>query len=229
MATPKKPTNRKPTPNQQAYRKEVKRIQDFVRRAEKRGYKFTEPVIPPTPKRITKKQIEALKKTKPADLYAKTKYYDVILDKWVTGTEEQKLVRQRASKKRKKPFDVGPDTPPEVTDLILRYTEELLQNWQPLDEWDKWRKKVKTRDVNIAKSVLKGAINNLGRNQVAKNLEAHADRVKELLWYICYGNSDDKWDAIEMDLAEFRAILYGTKNTVAQAKKLAEDIDETGL
>ena len=45
------------TPNQQAWEKELKRLQQFIRRAKKRGYTFSEDVIPETPKRITKKQL----------------------------------------------------------------------------------------------------------------------------------------------------------------------------
>ena len=45
------------TPNQQAWKKELKRLQQFIRKAKKRGYTFPDDVIPETPKRITKKQL----------------------------------------------------------------------------------------------------------------------------------------------------------------------------
>ena len=48
------------TANQQAWKKELKRLHQFIRRAEKRGYSFPSDVIPETPARITKKQLSKM-------------------------------------------------------------------------------------------------------------------------------------------------------------------------
>ena len=44
------------------YKKERKRIQSFIRSAEKRGYRFPDNIIPKQPKRIRKESVERLKK-----------------------------------------------------------------------------------------------------------------------------------------------------------------------
>ena len=43
------------------YEKQVKRIKQFISRAEKRGYRFIEDVVPQTPKRVTKQAVQRLK------------------------------------------------------------------------------------------------------------------------------------------------------------------------
>ena len=56
---------------QRQYEKELKRIKQFIRRAEKRGYRFPDNVIPPKPKRITRASVSRLQKIKPQTLYKK--------------------------------------------------------------------------------------------------------------------------------------------------------------
>ena len=52
------------TANQRAYLAEVKRIKQAVKRLEKRGYRFSDDVIPQMPKRVTKKAIKEIQKLK---------------------------------------------------------------------------------------------------------------------------------------------------------------------
>lgn len=56
------------------YNKELKRIRQFIRRAEKRGYKFEDNIIPKKPKKITQGSIRKLKKINPDYLYKKSVY-----------------------------------------------------------------------------------------------------------------------------------------------------------
>lgn len=87
------------TANQLEYMKELRRINQAVRRAEKRGYRFVEEVVPPTPKRVTKKAIQTLKEITPPKLYAKAQYLDEHTGKVVSGQEGRKLEAQaRATK-----------------------------------------------------------------------------------------------------------------------------------
>lgn len=55
------PKPRKPTPNQLEWQKEVARLQRAAKRAEKQGKPVPVNFIPPTPKRITKKQLNLIK------------------------------------------------------------------------------------------------------------------------------------------------------------------------
>ena len=65
---------RKQTPAERAYSKQVKRIKQFIRRAEKRGYQFSEDVLPQRPKRVTQASVRKLAKLTPDKLYQKAVY-----------------------------------------------------------------------------------------------------------------------------------------------------------
>ena len=64
----------KQTPAERAYSKQVKRIKQFIRRAEKRGYQFSEDVLPQRPKRVTQASVRKLAKLTPEKLYQKAVY-----------------------------------------------------------------------------------------------------------------------------------------------------------
>lgn len=70
-------SKQKITPIRQAYLKEVKRLKNYQRRAEKKGYTFSQPLAPAIPKRVTKKKLEEIKSIKPR----KIRGTDTILDK----------------------------------------------------------------------------------------------------------------------------------------------------
>ena len=95
------------TPEQQALEREVKkqrkRIQQFVRRAQKRGFSFPENIVPTLPKKITEKTLSRYKSMTPEQLYKKSVYTDYqgtfIESKRVTikGTERRKQERHIAA------------------------------------------------------------------------------------------------------------------------------------
>ena len=55
---------------QKEYKKEVRRIERIIKRAEQEGFIFPEDVVPKIPKKITKKALEKIKSVKQSDLYA---------------------------------------------------------------------------------------------------------------------------------------------------------------
>ena len=90
----------KQTPNQRAYAKQVKRIRQFIRRAEKRGYQFTENVLPKTPKRVTQASIRKLAQLTPEKLYQKAVYGgEASFGEIVKGVEGIKLERKLRARK----------------------------------------------------------------------------------------------------------------------------------
>lgn len=96
----------KQTPNQRAYAKQVKRIKQFIRRAEKRGYQFSENVLPQKPKRVTQASIRKLARLTPEKLYQKAVYGgEATGGEIVKGTEgiklERKVRAQKAAQTRK--------------------------------------------------------------------------------------------------------------------------------
>lgn len=91
---------RKQTPAERAYSKQVKRIKQFIIRAEKRGYKFSEDVLPQKPKRVTQASVRKLAKLTPEKLYQKAIYGGLASEgEIVPATVGVKLERSLRSKK----------------------------------------------------------------------------------------------------------------------------------
>ena len=89
------------TKNQIAFKKQITRIKNFIRRATKRGYEFSDNVIPSMPKRVTKKSIEKIKNIKPKDLYSKASYLDKSTGEIVSGSTGRKIERNLSTQKAK--------------------------------------------------------------------------------------------------------------------------------
>lgn len=94
---------RKQTPTERSYFKQVKRINQFIRRAEKRGYQFSSDVLPKKPKRITQASVRKLAKLTPDKLYKKAVYGgEASYGEIVSGLEGRKLERSLRAKKAAK-------------------------------------------------------------------------------------------------------------------------------
>ena len=89
------------TKKQIAFKKQDTRIKNFIRRATKRGYEFSDNVIPTMPKRVTKKSIEKIKNIKPKDLYSKASYLDKSTGEIVSGSTGRKIERNLSTQKAK--------------------------------------------------------------------------------------------------------------------------------
>ena len=90
----------KQTPAERAYSKQVKRIKQFISRAEKRGYQFGEDVLPQRPKRVTQSSVRKLAKLTPEKLYQKAVYGGLASEgEIVPATEGVKLERYLRAKK----------------------------------------------------------------------------------------------------------------------------------
>lgn len=84
---------------EQEYNRELKRIQQFLRRASKRGYIWGDNVIPKRPKKITEKSVAKLKRLTPDVLYKKGEYLDTSTGELLSGTKGRALERKRATEK----------------------------------------------------------------------------------------------------------------------------------
>lgn len=91
---------RKQTPAERAYSKQVKRIRQFISRAEKRGYQFSDNVLPQRPKRVTQASVKKLAKITPEKLYQKAVYGGLATyGEIVPAIEGLKLERSLRAKK----------------------------------------------------------------------------------------------------------------------------------
>lgn len=97
---------KQPSQLEQQYQKELRRIKQFIRRAEKRGYEFTEDIIPKKPKRITQASIRNLQKRDANYLYKKATAISEETGQVITGQqkrkEENKKRSQRAAETRRR-------------------------------------------------------------------------------------------------------------------------------
>lgn len=84
------------------YNKERRRIQNFLRRAEKRGYIGTEDILPPVPKTVTQASVRRLKKLTANELYKKMKFVDRETGTIYSGNRGREIERERAGKKSAK-------------------------------------------------------------------------------------------------------------------------------
>lgn len=126
---------RKQSANQREYAKQVKRIRQFISRAEKRGYMFDEEVIPQTPKRITKKSIQTLKELTPEKIYSKAHFLDTSTGEVMAGSAGRKVERQRSAEKakatreRKKNKPKSPYTP-DFDQYYPGFSEMVISNYK---------------------------------------------------------------------------------------------------
>lgn len=90
----------KQTPTERAYSKQVRRIKQFISRAEKRGFHFNENVLPKRPNRITQASVRKLAKLTPEKLYQKAEYAgSATYGEIVSGVKGRRLERSLRAKK----------------------------------------------------------------------------------------------------------------------------------
>lgn len=90
---------RKQTPTQKAYYKERRRIQSFIRRAEKRGYIFDAGILPEIPKKITAASVRRLKALTPKELYKKSRVVIEETGEIISGTHARNIERSISAQK----------------------------------------------------------------------------------------------------------------------------------
>lgn len=140
----------------QEYAKEVARIRRQQRRMEARGYVFQQPVVPAIrPERVTKRDVDRLKKLTTAALYEKALYADPATGEAVSGIAGRSLERSaaalRAADTRRRNQEsyihyVTEETPEEyrsdkIADPYMITEEELkreLQSASQLIEYGGW-------------------------------------------------------------------------------------------
>lgn len=129
---------KKRTTLQQQFQKERKRLQQAVRRANKRGYEFPENIVPELPKRVTKQSLQRIQSTKPADLYKKSTWVDYSTGEILQGETARKLERQavalRSAETRRQKQNVSRETKqekPVTPDVSSDNPKSHLPDYRP--------------------------------------------------------------------------------------------------
>lgn len=212
------------TPNQIAWDKEIRRIQNFMKRAEKRGYSFEEIELPKKPKRITQKAIGELKSLTPSKLYTQAKY-EISPYKFVTGTEGRKIERQRAASKgvitraiNRAKSKVGLSE----TSIVLSNVWNQINSFSPMWNWSEYFTKVKTQDVNDLVKILSDAISQNGADVTAMRLQNMASDYNSIIDRILYSSDEN---TVNYELANMATILKGSSLTLEESKRLTESAE----
>ena len=224
---------------EQQVKKERRRVKQFIRRAEKRGFTFSSTAVPDLPKKITEQTLSRWQKITPSELYRKAVYTSPT-GTTIKGTERRKQERKesaiKAAKTRKEYYRWSKEKPSSrpanegkvIIDVVLddfsAYTEtrDNFTEWTPSSYWSDDLSKYKKRDKERGWGILQGAINELGIEQVARNLKNNAIEVSNIIQRILYesGNSyrvDSRNGEINMALNRFQAIVYGRPLTVEES------------
>lgn len=240
------------TPNQEKYAELQKRLKRKLRDVGKRGFVPNTKVIKPVaelPKIVRKKDIEKIEK-QIKNIYDYVKYYDPVKDTYISGEERRKQERVEAARKgwekrREKAAKAERDrffypdyddgyydeedgeyNLPSEEDLIIQQVEDMISNWEVSPKWSSELQDIKREDKNLLRSVFTGAINTLGKEQVARNIQG---RTTELLHYIneiLYQSGNKRRNSgregVRYAVQQCRDIFYGRASTVEESRELTE-------
>lgn len=199
---------------------EIKRIKRFIREAEKRGYVFSDNVIPKMPKVATAATVRKYQAINPKGLYKKAAYYDQ--DKKISGSKRRAEERSEAAKKAAQTRKIN------RTMKVLKEVRKIIAEWTPNPAWSDDLAHIKEQDKNKLENMLNGAIAAEGEYAVAKRLEEKHDQVIELTYAIIYGDSPKRnmpqsgRDGVMQNLATFAAILHGKPLTIRESMEYTE-------
>lgn len=233
---PKSTANKKSlSKNKQLYKKQEKRIKSFYKRAEKRGYRFEIKETFDSTKRITQKELKRLSQLTPRKLYETATYLDPVSGKTVSGTEGRVIERRAAYYKGREKQMATPYTPeyspPDTTEDILQNIEDLfnlIDSFEHKDSWSPDFRRIKTNDKNMLLNMLTGAISQLGKRQVAENIEANATELKNQVESVLYGSSGDKKDGVQPNLIKIHEILFQRSPNMWEAEEYMEEHENWG-
>lgn len=213
---------KKRTENQKAYQKERRRLLQAVRRAEKQGYIFPEDIVPELPKRVTKKQLEKIQKTKPKQLYKKAEFVYQETGEIVPAEQRKQEVKQegirkaKETRKRKKKINT-PSVPAyyptiSIIDTIRDRLSELSREAKPPVPIENRK--------NELLAIFEDSVTLYADNiaEYEHYLEAHESEIADLLNVISYDSNAEQVSASFVTLGR---ILNTQSLSMSQAENLS--------
>ena len=199
---------KKLTPNQQAYQRERKRLQQSKYYVQKKGYYFESDPVPTMPKRVTQKALEEISGIKTRDLYPLAEFTDTDTGKTISGTLARRLERKQSTKRRRqaqikarRKKQGGTSTPPPETDS---------EGWDETDSIP-----------NFSQQIIDNAI-----SEILHMPPEIADRLVGLIKYLVHINGEDAVAQALMDMpGQFHYYLQLYKyDSEAAAEGFASDL-----
>ena len=217
------------------YMQERRRIQNFIRRAEKRGYIVPKDLLPKIPKRVTKASISRLQKLDAKAIYDKSTYVSRETGEVVSGRKGRAIERTIAAKKgaetrkRKaaavKASQSEPPFIPRETDIILENLREQLETFMPSISATRYQQEQQVNHRDLLLGALDDAIDELGEDAVAQNIKKHSNELSDLIETALYTAYDN---VMKTSLVQFYNILHGdamSTETNIELSTLEEELD----
>lgn len=245
------------TPNQDKYKELRRRLKRKLRDVKKRGMTpnraFNEEWLgDEIPEKVRKSTLEKMQKAL-KNIYEFVRYYDPLKEVYISGVERRKQERSEASRKgwekrredamkidqfweefdsEQEQYNYFSNLPDEET-MVLDQVEEMILNWEASPTWSNELQEIKREDRNLLKSIFDGAVNELGRTQVAHNISGRSEELLQYVNDVLYA-SGDKFkrsgrDGVMNRIQQIRDILYGRSSTVEESielTRLAERLNE---
>lgn len=233
---------RKQTEAEKLYSKQLKRIKQFIRRAEKRGFIFEENIIPQRPKKVTKASVRRLEKLTPEKLYKKSLYLEEatgeVVDSLKRRKEERKQAAKKASKTRKERQKARRNwtkedaeknrehLPTEGKESFKNTIEEFVSRLQIDTSWlgKKRRRPIALQETIHSQGILMNLINQqielYGEEEIGNRLQSNSDKLSELLSIILW---DSKAEAIQSATRVFAETLTANSLMPSQLQELEQE------
>ena len=235
-------------------KRERRRIQQIVRRLERKGYSFSKSIVPTLPKNITEATLRKYKGIDINYIYKQSVYVSpegTIVSGLERRAEERHERSQKASETRKKYYASGTHNKagtgkiPKEADVVLDNIEKQIDVFTiediefQINEWlidDRWSRELvilKNKDVNLLKQALDRAISENGREAVARRIQENATKIMSIVSSVLYESGSKFHDTgrqgMNAKIQEFYSLISGHSLTARESMRLtdtAEAINE---
>lgn len=234
-------TVKKKTQAEIQYAKELRRIKQFISRAEKRDYRFSDDVIPQKPQKIGSRSVQKLKHITPKELYKKatalTETGDI-----VSGTqkrlEERRISAQKSAETRRRNLEKL--SKPSTVDFETKQRHIDEQNLEKLREEEYSKQFTEgeivyrgilnmieisgmTRSSDHLKRTLQDIISSQGREETLRRIGQNKEEVTALCQYaLMYDiNNEGHRSAIR----NLEMMLRGRPLTLEEARNIEDIMD----
>ena len=140
--------------------------------------------------------------------------------------EQNKTLREHPENvfKPHKPTQEEYEELPHEAEIILDRIYSEIERWQPDPRWSGQLENIKRDDTNQLRSIIDGAINQLGREQVIRNLADNAEEFEALCMEIMYVSGSARVElgreGVRIDLVKITQFVWGRSLTVEESQIL---------
>ena len=141
--------------------------------------------------------------------------------------EESPFANPPEKKKKRKPeereaTEEDYETLPQESVIIFDRIYSEIEKWQPDPRWSSELAEIKRDDMNQLRSIIDGAVTELGRDQVIRNMADHAAEFEALCMEVMYVSGSNMRETgregIRQDLAYISEWVWGRPLTVWESQ-----------